>query len=124
VDTLVMIPWRSFLDKIRPHRRSFTDQAILDHWSWATGGLGLGGNLSIIAFPGEYKKDDAECNLNQLIMVLTTAQRQRKALSLKDDIIMGIVGCRGQVQICSSYWEEDGSVSASCRLTAKMLSFV
>ncbi|KAF5386982.1 hypothetical protein D9615_002100 [Tricholomella constricta] len=61
-------------------------------------------DFSIIAFPGEFKKDDSVYNKNQLIMVLTTAQSQRRALGLEDTIVMGATGCRGRVAIYSSYW--------------------
>lgn len=39
-------------------------------------------------------------------MVLATAQAQRKALSLRDSIIMGASACRGRVQIFSSFWSD------------------
>jgi len=66
--------------------------------------------FSIIGFAGEFKKDNDDYNKNQVIMVLTTAQSQRRALSLKKSIIMGATSCRGQVQIYSSYWSSDDSV--------------
>ena len=66
--------------------------------------------FSIIGFTGEFKKDDNEFNENQLIMVLTTAQAQRKALSLKPSIVMGATACCGIMQIFSSYWKDDNSV--------------
>ncbi|KAF5386829.1 hypothetical protein D9615_001532 [Tricholomella constricta] len=43
-------------------------------------------------------------------MVLTTAQSQRKALGFKKSIITGATGCRGCVQIYSSYWSPDNAV--------------
>ena len=63
--------------------------------------------FSIIGFTGEFKKDDNEFNENQLIMVLTTAQAQQKALSFKPSIVMG---CRGIMQIFSSYWKDNNLV--------------
>ena len=120
-DTLVTIPWTNIGDTLFAHRRSFADDTIVDHLYWST--RGFGDDFSIIGFPGEFKKDDAEYNKNQLIMVLTTAQLQRKALSLKDSIIMGVTGARGHAQIYSSYWESEGSVSLSYRTVADKLSF-
>ncbi|KAF8729345.1 hypothetical protein AX14_006252 [Amanita brunnescens Koide BX004] len=62
---------------------------------WSTGAER--DDFSIIGFAGEFKRDDNECNENQLIMVLATAQAQRKALSLKPSIIMRATACRGRV---------------------------
>ena len=108
-DTLVTIPSATIADKLQMQRLSFQgDQTILQHLYWSTGG-GTGG-FSIIVFAGEFKKDDNDCNKNQLIMTLATAQAQRKALALKPSIIMGAIACRGRVQIFSSYWASDDSV--------------
>ena len=41
----------------------------------------------LIMFPGEFKKDHAVYNMNQLIMVLTTAQSHAK-ISLENSVIM------------------------------------
>ena len=71
---------------------------------------GMADRFSIIGFAGEFKKDANNCNKNQLIMVLATAQVQQKALSLNQSIIMGAIACRGQVQIFSLYWTSDESV--------------
>jgi hypothetical protein len=107
-DTSVTIPSLRIGNKLKKLRREFTDPATLDHLYWST--RGSLDKFSIIGFPGEFKKDDAGYNKNQLIMVLTTAQWQRRALSLRKSIIMGATGCRGRVQIYSSYWDTDDSV--------------
>jgi hypothetical protein len=105
----VTIPLAAIADKLQMQQLSFQgDQTILQHLYWSTGGEKDG--FSIIGFAGEFKKDDNDCNKNQLIMVLATAQAQRKALALKPSIIMGAIACRGRVQIFSSYWSSDTSV--------------
>ena len=108
-DALVTIPSETIADKIQMYELSFQgDQTILQHLYWSTGGVT--DDFSIIGFAGEFKEDDNDCNQNQLIMVLATAQAQRKALSLNRSIIMGAIACRGRVQIFSSYWTSDESV--------------
>ena len=108
-DAVVTIPSGTVGDKIRIAQLSFQgDPTILQHLYWSTGGEKDG--FSIIGFAGEFKEDDKECNENQLIMVLATAQAQRKALSLKPSIIMGATACHGRVQIFSSYRSNDDSV--------------
>jgi hypothetical protein len=109
-DTLVTIPSKKINDELRDDRLSFNDPDIINNLYWSASGVG--DHFSIIGFAGEFKKDNAAYNKNQLIMVLTTAQSQRKALSLKNSIIMGATGCRGQVQIYSSYWKHGSSVRA------------
>lgn len=111
-NTLVIIPSKAIGFKIQLERRSFQgDPSILQHLYWSTLGVGTDADdFSIIGFAGEFKKDENDCNKNQLIMVLATAQAQRKALILKPSIIMGAVACRGQVQIFSSFWTSDESV--------------
>jgi hypothetical protein len=109
-DTLVTIPSTIIRDKIHTHRLVFTDPTIVNNLYWST--TGFLGDFSIIGFAAEFKKDDAEYNKTQLTMVLTTAQSHRKALGLNKSIIMGATGCRGRVQIYSSYWKSDYSVRA------------
>jgi len=106
---MVTIPSATVADKLQMQRLSFQgDQTILRHLYWSTGGETDG--FSIIGFAGEFKKVDNDCNKNQLVMVLATAQAQRKALALKPSIIMGAIACRGRVQMFSSYWTSDDSV--------------
>jgi hypothetical protein len=62
------------------------DLTISQHLYWSADGMT--DSFSIIGFAGEFKKDANHCNKNQLIMVLATAQAQRKALSLNRSIIM------------------------------------
>ncbi|KAF8345161.1 hypothetical protein F5887DRAFT_1198087 [Amanita rubescens] len=108
-DTLVTIPSVIIADKIGEDRFSFQgDRTISEHLYWSTGGSTDG--FSIIGFAGEFKKDENDCNKNQLIMVLATAQAQRKALLLKQSIIMGAIASCGIVQIFSSYWTTDDSL--------------
>jgi hypothetical protein len=108
-DVLVTIPSGIISDKIQIDRFSFRgDRTISQHLYWSTGG-GMDG-FSIIGFAGEFEKDDYNYNKNQLIMVLATAQAQRKALSLKPSIIMGAIAYGGRVQVFSSYWTSDNSV--------------
>ncbi|KAF8345047.1 hypothetical protein F5887DRAFT_885364 [Amanita rubescens] len=105
-DALVTIPSVTTGDKILAARFSFQGEPMIyRELYWSTGGERDG--FSIIGFAGEFKKDDNGCNENQLIMVLATAQAQRKALSLKSSIIMGATACRGCVRIFSSYWNDD-----------------
>ena len=109
-DTLVTIPSGAIGDKIQEKRISMQgDPTIFQHLYWSTHGADAD-DFSIIGFPGEFKKDEDDCNKSQLIMVLATAQAQRKALGLKPSIIMGAVACRCQVQIFSSFWKSDESV--------------
>ena len=110
-DALVTIPSTAVGNKIRMAQLSSSfrgDPSILRQLYWSTGGET--DNFSIIGFAGEFKKDDNECNQNQLIMVLATAQAQRKALSLVPSIIMGATACCGCVKIFSSYWTDDNLV--------------
>jgi len=110
-DTLVTIPSTAISEKIQEKRFSMQgDLTIIQQLYWSTHGADRVNDFSIIGFPGEFKKNEDECNINQLIMVLATAQAQRKALGLKPSIIMGAVACRGQVQILSSFWTSDESV--------------
>ena len=103
-DALVTIPSWTVNDKIQFARLSIQGgPTILRHLYWSTGRGDDG--FSIIGFAGEFKKDDDNGNENQLIMVLATAQAQRKALSLKPSTIMGAIACHGHVQIFSSYWD-------------------
>ncbi len=97
-DALATIASGTVGNKIRIAQLSIQgNPTILRHLYWSTDGEKDG--FSIIGFAGEFKKDDNECNENQLIMVLTTAQAQRKALSLKPSIIMGATAC---VAACKS----------------------
>ncbi|KAF5381044.1 hypothetical protein D9615_004039 [Tricholomella constricta] len=107
-DTLVTISSAKIADEISSCSFTFTNRSVADHLYWST--IGVTDIFSIIGFAGEFKKEDAECNKNQLIMVLTTAQSQRKALGFKKSIIMGATSCRGCVQIYSSYWSPDNAV--------------
>ena len=110
-DTLVTIPSTAISEKIQEKRFSMQgDLTIIQQLYWSTHGADRVNDFSIIGFPGEFKKNEDDCNKNQLIMVLATAQAQRKALGLKPSIIMGAVACRGQVQIFSSFWTSDESV--------------
>jgi hypothetical protein len=104
-DTLVTIPSKKISDKLRDVQVYFTNPGAIDNLYWSTSGVR--DLFSIIGFAGEFKKDNLDCNENQLIMVLTTTQSQRKALSLKNSIIMGATGCHGRVKIYSSYWSSD-----------------
>ena len=99
-DTLVTIPSATIGDKIRIQRLSFQgDVTVLQHLYWsAHGAESADDGFSIIGFAGEFKKDDNDCNKNQLSMVLATAQALGNALELKPSIIMGVVACRGKVQ--------------------------
>ncbi|KAF8335578.1 hypothetical protein F5887DRAFT_891839, partial [Amanita rubescens] len=109
-DALVTLPSATITDKINIHRIFFQgDRTIFQHLYWSSDWLTDG--FSIIGFAGEFKTDDDyDYNKNQLIMVLATAQAQRKALSLKQSIIMGAIVYEGRVQIFSSYWTSDESI--------------
>ena len=93
-DTLVAIPSMATSEKIQEKRFSMQgDLTIIQQLYWSTLGADAD-DFSIIGFPGEFKKNEDDCNKNQLIMVLATAQVQRKALGLKPSIIMRAVACR------------------------------
>jgi hypothetical protein len=111
-DALVTIPSMEITRELRDAALFFADSSTIDNLYWSTNGAI--DDFSIIAFPGEFKKDDTAYNKNQLIMVLTTAQSQRKALGLKDTIIMGATGCRGHVTIYSSYWHTNPEGARVC----------
>jgi hypothetical protein len=118
-DNLVTIPSRTVKNRLIDLQHEFNNPATADHLYWSSCGRSDG--FSIIGFPGEFKKDDTEYNKNQLIMVFATAQLQRRALSLKNSIIMGATGCRGRLRIYSSYWNSDSSVRVWHVLVAKSL---
>jgi len=104
-DTLAIIPSVTIDGTIRRSRHSFQgDRMTLENLYWSTGGWR--DDFSIIGFAGEFKKDEDDSNKNQLIMALTTAQAQQKAVGLKPAIIMGAIASCGRVQIFSSYWED------------------
>ena len=75
-DTLMTIPSKKINDKLRDHRLSFTDPSTIDNLYWSTSGVR--DRFSIIGFAGEFKKDDADYNKNQLIMMLTTRNHSGK----------------------------------------------
>ena len=104
-DALVLIPSGPISGA---ERLSIGDPTVSRDLYWSTSAEK--DDFSIIGFAGEFKKDDNESNENQLIMVLTTAQAQRKALSLKSSIVIRATACRGIVQVFSSYWKDDDSV--------------
>jgi hypothetical protein len=108
-DTLVTIPSTTIAYKIDLARTLFQDPSTADHLYWSTGASKDG--FSIIGLAGEFKKDENDSNENQVIMALATAQAQRKALGLKNSIIMGAIASRGCVQIFSSYWTSENSPS-------------
>jgi hypothetical protein len=110
-DTMITIPYPDPQDDFRDEQPSFADPTLVHELYWSANGSD--DDFSIIVFPGEFKKNDAATNMNQLIMVLTTAQSQREALSLKNSVIMGATACHGKVHIFSSYWDE----SVSSRIT-------
>jgi hypothetical protein len=119
-DALVTIPSTIIGDKIRRDQLAFqSDRTIVENLYWSSGGATDA--FSIIGFAGEFKKDDNDCNKNQLIMVLATAQAQRKALSLRDSIITGATACRGRVQIFSSFWSD--SVRSKLCISRRKLKF-
>ena len=107
-DALVLIPSGPISDKLQAEQLSIGDPMVLRDLYWSTNAEKDG--FSIIGFAGEFKKDDNEFNENQLIMVLTTAQAQRKALSLKPSIVMGATACHGIMQFFSSYLKDNNSV--------------
>jgi hypothetical protein len=122
-DTFITMPFPDIHQMISKLRFGFSDPALVHHLYWnANGALS---DFSIITFPGEFKKDDAETNKKQLIMALTTAQSQRKALSLESSVIMGATSCRGRVRIYSSYWDsEDDSVTSPSISVSNDISFL
>jgi hypothetical protein len=122
-DTLITMPFPAIKHKIRDLRLSFTDPALTNHLYWTANGTL--DKFSIIVFPGEFNKDDVECNMNQLIMVFTTAQAQRRALSLENSVIMGATSGRGRVRIYSSYWDsEDDTVTSRSISVFNNISFL
>lgn len=67
--------------------------------------------LSIIGFASEYKRSQSAQTQNQLAMDLVTAQSQRKALGLKNDIVYGATVAAGKFRIFASWWLPEQSVS-------------
>jgi hypothetical protein len=88
-DTMITLPFPDLHDVFRALHVSFTDPTLVHELYWSTNGSR--DKFSMIVFPGEFKKNDAATNKNQLIMVFTTAQSQRKALSLKNSVIMHLL---------------------------------
>jgi hypothetical protein len=108
---MITIPYLVLGDHFLDEQPSFADTSLIDELFWSANGSR--DTFSIIGFPAEHQRDDAATNMNQLIMVLTTAQSQRKALGFKNAVIMGATAYRGIVQIFSSYWGgKDQSVSS------------
>ena len=58
----------------------------------------------IILFAMEAKRHESVTKCNQLCFDLCTAQSQRRALGLKDDVLFGGVFADGKFSIYSSYW--------------------
>jgi hypothetical protein len=90
-DALITLPFPEIADELQTLQLSYTDHTLTDHLYWSANGSQ--DRFSIIVFPGEFKTNDAAYNVNQLIMVLTTALSQRKALSLENSVIMGATCC-------------------------------
>ena len=120
-DALVTIPSKTVGHKIRRALRH-GDPTLLRQLYWSTGAER--DDFSIIGFAGKFKKDDNECNENQLIMMLATAQAQRKALSLKPSITIGAIACRGRVQIFSSYLKDDDSLCSWLCISCQKFDFL
>ncbi|KAF8587482.1 hypothetical protein K439DRAFT_1548195 [Ramaria rubella] len=59
---------------------------------------------SIITFAVEYKSRSEIFAKRQLIMDLTTAQCQHKAIGLPDAILYGVTVCKSQLRIYASCW--------------------
>jgi hypothetical protein len=119
---MISIPYPHLKDKFRAELLSGVEPALVHELYW--GANGSRDNFSIIVFPGEFKRNDAATNMNQLIMVLTTAQSQRRALGLKNSVIMGATACRGNVLIFSSFWgDPDESVGSHITSAATTTQF-
>ncbi|KAG9025321.1 hypothetical protein FRB95_010269 [Tulasnella sp. JGI-2019a] len=62
-------------------------------------------NMSIILFAVEFKGKDVSTNRNRLIMDLSTAQYQRRALGLKREVLFGASSSiNGTLQFYASQW--------------------
>ncbi|KAF8587477.1 hypothetical protein K439DRAFT_1659022 [Ramaria rubella] len=59
---------------------------------------------SIITFAVEYKSRSEISAQHQLMMDLTTAQCQRKAVGLPDATLYGVTVCQSQLRIYASWW--------------------
>ncbi|KAF8584841.1 hypothetical protein K439DRAFT_1106264 [Ramaria rubella] len=62
---------------------------------------------SIIGFAGEYKSRLSTSTHHQLIMDLTTAQCQRKAIGLPNATLYGVTVHQGEFSIYASWWMPD-----------------
>jgi hypothetical protein len=121
-DTMITIPYLVLGDHFLDEQPSFADTSLIDELFWSANGSR--DTFSIIGFLAEHKRDDAATNMNQLIMVLTTAQSQRRALGLKNSVIMGATACRGNVLIFSSFWgDPDESVGSHITSAATTTQF-
>ncbi|KAG9013120.1 hypothetical protein FRB94_003560 [Tulasnella sp. JGI-2019a] len=60
--------------------------------------------ISIILFAAEFKHTVASTNRNQLIMGLSTAQYQRRALGLKKEVLFGGSSVNGLLQFYAAQW--------------------
>ena len=61
---------------------------------------------TIILFAMEAKRDVDEAGVTRICYDLSTAQSQRRALGLKDEVMFGCVFADGTAKIFASYWSE------------------
>jgi hypothetical protein len=91
-DTLVTIPYQDIGNKLQRLRLSFTDQTFVLIRQWFT--------RKLLVFPGEFKKDDAVYNMNQLIAHHRTVATHSAAREFR---YMRATSCRGHVRIQKFY---------------------
>ncbi|KAF8592607.1 hypothetical protein K439DRAFT_1610381 [Ramaria rubella] len=87
---------------------TLTNQSVVDilvESQWASGYVNSPEVASIIAFPAEYRRYSSTSSRHQLMMDLTTAQCQRKAIGLADAILYGATVDQGQFCIYVSWWK-------------------
>ncbi|KAF8577632.1 hypothetical protein K439DRAFT_1664141 [Ramaria rubella] len=87
---------------------TLTNQSVADilvESQWASSYVNSPEVTSTIVFPAEYKRYSPTSSRHQLMMDLTTAQCQRKAIGLADAILYGATVDQGQFCIYASWWK-------------------
>lgn len=117
-DALAVTPFpsdktRDVLDLVESEMRDIATlptRAILNSAFWTDKGLSESGAVSLFRFVGEFKRTIAAKNFNQLLMDFATGQCQLLALGIRETI-WGATCSLGVVELFSSQWNTDGSVS-------------
>ncbi|KAF8587479.1 hypothetical protein K439DRAFT_816803 [Ramaria rubella] len=105
-EAIVTIHRREFAqaltDAVNPYCQS--GFGVVEESQWTSSVTETPEVTSIITFAVEYKSHLEIFAKRQLIMDLTTAQCQHKAIGLPDAILYGVTVCQSQLRIYASWW--------------------